>query len=330
MSQKFTATIFFALSFAVISSWVSADEETETQKQSVKETVKLTDERPTTEVGEPEKSHGEITDEMVHDRLVELHEQLAELKRAAENLRETGDDAERLVEVEEEIARQERERKKLTAQMKHGAKKRHSEDGEAQIHNLRRAIEELRHALEHHPDSPKADAWREALHEHEERLESLMAEFHETPRDKRRFPDIEDAIELTEMELMELRHMAEDLREGERPDKLEMVEHEIAEREERLEELSDHLEEMRTEHKQGKARAKDKLAIFRLKHADALELAEVIEPFLTHSGVIAVYLPSNALVIRDSRIGLEAVHMIIKSLDMPNEAGTHHEMMKDK
>ena len=70
--------------------------------------------------------------------------------------------------------------------------------------------------------------------------------------------------------------------------------------------------------------------VFRLKHAHALELGEVIEPFLTHSGVITVYPPGNVLIIRDTPPGLEAAHMIIGALDIPHEADIHRELKIDR
>jgi len=54
-----------------------------------------------------------------------------------------------------------------------------------------------------------------------------------------------------------------------------------------------------------------------LKHADALNLEEIIAKFLTPSGIIAADPDSNSLVIKDLPEGVETALKIIRELDVP-------------
>jgi len=86
--------------------------------------------------------------------------------------------------------------------------------------------------------------------------------------------------------------------------------------EDELVELTTRLEHRRADAERKKAKGRTKLVIISLKHANAVNLSEVIENFLTPSGVIAADPDTNSLVIRDAPAGLETARVIIKELDV--------------
>ena len=53
------------------------------------------------------------------------------------------------------------------------AAEREYENREAQIYQLRERIQEIKAALEHHPDSEKTGQWKEPLKESEKKLEGV-------------------------------------------------------------------------------------------------------------------------------------------------------------
>jgi len=225
-----------------------------------------------------------------------------------------------------QIAKKDQERKKLTEHLGYGGKEGRGEDRDAEIRNLRAGVKKLRCGLELDQDSPKPEGWKKSLHEHDKKLKWLLMDLHERHGHRRRFPAIEEVIERTKRELMEFRPVAEDLRENNLTSSKQLNTKSL--REAHLEELTDHLDERL---RGGRlVRSEGMLAIFRLKHSQILALGEVIEPFLTHPGVIAMYPPGNALIIRDMPPRLEAAHMIFKWLDVPHETSIHHEFKIDR
>ena len=54
------------------------------------------------------------------------------------------------------------------------------------------------------------------------------------------------------------------------------------------------------------------IRIVALEHADAEELARVLEPFLSREGRITAYTPSNSLIIKDRKSIVEQLVRVIK------------------
>ena len=54
------------------------------------------------------------------------------------------------------------------------------------------------------------------------------------------------------------------------------------------------------------------IQIVELDHADAEELAKVLQPFLSKDGRITAYGPSNSLIIKDRKSIVEALVKVIK------------------
>jgi DNA repair exonuclease SbcCD ATPase subunit len=194
------------------------------------------------------------------------------------------------------------------------------EDMEVQIRELRGKIQELESALEREKNEEKAQVLKDALKEHRQKLERLMAEFRKTQKPRGESSEIEMAIDRTRGQLKELRHAAEVLKkESAEPEKLEAMQKEIAQKERELEELIGRLEKRRAEAEPKKAKAPAKLVILSLEHANAQNLSKVIEKFLTPSGIIAADADTNSLVIKDLPAGLEIASKIIKELDVPKK-----------
>ena len=59
------------------------------------------------------------------------------------------------------------------------------------------------------------------------------------------------------------------------------------------------------------------IKVVRLHHADAQTLASVLRPLLTKDGQIAVYSPTNTLIIKDRKSLVEALVRVIKGPDGP-------------
>jgi hypothetical protein len=88
---------------------------------------------------------------------------------------------------------------------------------------LRRAMQEYRGALEQYPDDEDAGKWREALHELELEFEKLVAS-----GEIQRFPEIENALENKEEQLLEMELYLVDLREkGESEEKIKATEEQM-------------------------------------------------------------------------------------------------------
>ena len=171
------------------------------------------------------------------------------------------------------------------------------------------------------------DEWRAALEDTRRRLDALMDE---RPRERRRvtrerrrtrgrFDELKTAIDQTRGQLRELEHAAEDMQEeGALDEELGEMRERMAETRANLRELMGTLEERQAE--SGRRRAREtRLVILPIKHTSAFELAELIERFLTPSGIIATHEPTNSLVIRDAPAGLETAQMIIRKLDVPDD-----------
>ncbi|MCH8293592.1 hypothetical protein IH992_21125, partial [Candidatus Poribacteria bacterium] len=215
--------------------------------------------------------------------------QLEELRHAAEILGDEGGEPEKLEKLQQQIARREAQLEELTAhfERRERGEEREHEGRERQIRQVKGAIQELRHALEHRPDSEKVEQWRASLMEYEQQLEWLTAEHDEGREHRGEFPEIEMAIERARGQLEELAHAAEDLQEtGSAPDKLESIRKRIHQKERELEELFGLRERRRHEAARRGERPPGELVIFRLKHTEAGDLGEVIEKFLTSSGTI--------------------------------------------
>ena len=54
------------------------------------------------------------------------------------------------------------------------------------------------------------------------------------------------------------------------------------------------------------------IQIVELEHAEAEELAKVLQPFLSKDGRITAYAPSNSLIIKDRKSIVEALVKVIK------------------
>ena len=185
------------------------------------------------------------------------------------------------------------------------------EGKEVQIGKAQGAIKELEHALEHHPDSEKAEQWKESLQEYKQQLQWLKSSSHKGEKPRGEFTKIEMGIKQTKGQLKEYRHAAKALQsEGGNRKRLEELQAKIAKREDRLAQL------VALKEKRGSEVRRTGLEIFWLKHANAHNLSQVIEKFLTPAGIIAAHKETNSLIIKDSPAGLSAAMMIIKSLDV--------------
>lgn len=182
---------------------------------------------------------------------------------------------------------------------------------EVRIHRLQGAIKELEYQLEHHANSEKAEQWKVSLQEYKQQLQWLRAGSKKAAKPQGDLTKIEMEIKQTQGNLREYRHAAKALQEeGGSPAKLEELQAKIAKREEILAQLVALQEKRRSEVR------RTGLEIFWLKHANANNLSQVIEKFLTPAGIIAAHKETNSLIIKDSPAGLSAAMMIIKSLDV--------------
>ncbi|HIE30712.1 TPA: hypothetical protein EYP66_25940 [Candidatus Poribacteria bacterium] len=100
-------------------------------------------------------------------------------------------------------------------------------------------------------------------------------------------------------------------------EKIQELESALEERERELVELTARLEHKRADMEREREKERPKLVMISLKHADALNLEEIIAKFLTPSGIIAADPDSNSLVIKDLPEGVETALKIIRELDVP-------------
>lgn len=146
---------------------------------------------------------------------------------------------------------------------------RSEEDMGAQIRELQGTIEELEYALEHNPDSEKAEKWKVSLKKSKQKLEQLMPEFREYTKSKkseRKFPELEIAIDHTREQIKELIQEAAALKEeGAEPEKLKELEDKIDKKERELEKLLAHLEKRRADTRRKKELDEKEAQIHRLK-----------------------------------------------------------------
>ena len=182
---------------------------------------------------------------------------------------------------------------------------------EVRIHRLQAGIQELEYALEHNAHSEKSEQWKASLQEYKQQLQWLRAGSKKAAKPQGDLTKIEMEIKQTQGNLREYRHAAKALQsEGGSPAKLEELQAKIAKREEILAQLVALQKKRRSEVR------RTGLEIFWLKHANANNLSQVIEKFLTPEGIIAAHKETNSLIIKDSPAGLSAAMMIIKSLDV--------------
>jgi len=133
--------------------------------------------------------------------------------------------------------------------------KKEVKNKEAQVHELKEKIQELKHQLELGQNAEKAKVLKDSLKEHEAKLEQLMAQSKKKPKGE--FPEIEMAIKRVQANLKEWRQAAEAMQEeGASPEKLAATKQKIAQKEKELEELTAHLEQRRAGREDGELQIK--------------------------------------------------------------------------
>ena len=353
MSKKLTAGVFLALSLMLIWSLPNATAEEKPQqnievqihelqeqiqelesaleresneekaqelKAALEDKVKkldiLRDEFP-----QPKKSKWVFPE--IHLGIEQTKGHLAELEHTLEVLE--GSKPEMREAIQKKIAQKEAHLEELTAHLEHRTAEQERllrssqlrlEDKEGSIRQLKAKINELEHALERASTDKEAAELKGALSKNINKLE-LMAGLHKEP--KWEFAELQIAIEQNRGHLNGLREVSGILKEtGAGPDMMESIQVKMKQREEELVELTGHLEHRRADMKEERRKKKEraKLVIIPLKYANAVNLSEVITPFLTPSGAVAGDPDTNSLVIRDSPAGLEAAHLIIRELDV--------------
>ena len=344
MSKKLTTAVFLALSLMLIWSLATAEEKPQQNievqihelqeqiqelesaleresneekaqelKAALEDKVKkldiLRDEFP-----QPKKSKWVFPE--IHLGIEQTKGHLAELEHTLEVLE--GSKPEMREAIQKKIAQKEAHLEELTAHLEHrtAEQEKKLEDKEGSIRQLKAKINELEHALERASTDKEAAELKGALSKNINKLE-LMAGLHKEP--KWEFAELQIAIEQNRGHLNGLREVSGILKEtGAGPDMMESIQVKMKQREEELVELTGHLEHRRADMKEERRKKKEraKLVIIPLKYANAVNLSEVIAPFLTPSGAVAGDPDTNSLVIRDSPAGLETAHLIIRELDV--------------
>lgn len=347
MSRKLTTAIFLALSLMLIWSLANATAEEKPQKNIEVQIHELQEQIQELESALERESNEEKAKELkaaLEDRVKkldilrdefpqpkkskwmfpEIHlgiEQtkghLAELEHTLEVLQDEGAKPEMREAIRKKIAQKEAHLEELTAHLEKrtAEQEKKLEDKEVPIRGLKAQIKELEQALKRVSSDERAAELKAALKRNVNKLEELMMEFHQKP--KWEFAELQIAIERTRGHLNGLREAVEVLKEeGAEPKRLKEMIAKIGKTEDELLELTAHLEQRRAEAERKKAKGRTKLVIISLKHANAVNLSEVIENFLTPSGVISADPDTNSLVIRDAPAGLETARVIIKELDV--------------
>ena len=289
----------------------STDKEAAELKAALEDKVKkldiLKDEFP-----QPKKSKWLFPE--IHLGIEQTKGHLAELEHTLEALEDAK--PERRETIRQKIAQQEAHLEELAALLEKRTAEREKklEDKEASIRELKAQIQELEYALERASTDKEAAELKGALNKNINKLEKLMSEFHQP---KWEFAELQIAIERNRGHLNGLREVLGVLKEtGAGPDMMRSIQVKMKQREEELVELTARLEQRRADTERKKTKERTKLVIISLKHANAVNLSEVIAPFLMPSGVISADPDTNSLVIRDAPAGLETAHMIIRELDV--------------
>lgn len=143
------------------------------------------------------------------------------------------------------------------------------EDKEAQIHELRQEIEQLKFKIESEQNENKIEVLKKGLREQVTKLERLMA----GSKPKGEFPEVEMAIERAEGQFKELRRAAEVAKEEGRIYDLKELQQKLDDKEEELKRYLDLLKQRRSQKKQRDDR---ELQIHRLQGA-IKELGHALE-----------------------------------------------------
>lgn len=189
---------------------------------------------------------------------------------------------------------------------------------EEQIHQVEMQIKEIEYVLERERNDKKAAALKEDLQERRKKLENLRGEGRKSEKPKGEISEIEQGIRGTEINLMELRQAVKALeKEGGKPEKLKELLKKLDKEERKLVELKALWKKRKAGAKRAPKKPRAKLTFIRLEHANAQNLAKIIQKFLAPSGIAAGDSDSNTLVIRAVPNDLEMVAVIIRNLDVP-------------
>jgi len=266
----------------------------------------------------------------IHLAIEQTEGHMVELRNVVKALHEVGAGAEMLKAMQEKIALQELHLEELEAMLKQRRIEweKELEEKEAHIRELKAKKKELEAKLERESNEESARELKAAFKEYGQKIERLIANLNKTEKPEWKFAEIQIALERTRGELNGVREAFKVMKaKSAQPGILEALQEKIAQREYQLTELTARFKNRKEEAEKTKDRAK--LTIISLKHANALILSEVIEKFLTPSGIIAAEPDSNSLVIKDLPAGLETALKIIKELDVRSRMRHHAERDDD-
>lgn len=142
------------------------------------------------------------------------------------------------------------------------------------------------------------------------KLKENISHLHELEKELRRVP-IEKRIQDLKKSLADAKNKLEDLKREHAPEeKIRRVVRQIEVWKRELEEVLH-----RPEHEF--PQAKSQIMIIRLEHAPADHIAELVEGFLTHEGLVKADMRTNSLIIREVEPNLQDLERIIHELDQP-------------